>query len=119
MSEIKLTYFNVKALAEPSRMLLKYGGIDFVDNRLEGSDWEEIKPKVPFGQVPVLEENGKEANQSVAIARYIAKRVKLVGDNDWEALEIDAIVDTINDFRGKIAAYHYEKDEAAKEARKG
>lgn len=55
---------------------------------------------MPFGQTPVLEENGKLAHQSVAIARYIAKKVKLVGNNDWEDLEIDAIVDTINDFRG-------------------
>lgn len=42
---IKLTYFNVKALAEPTRMLLKYGGIDFVDSRVEryGSAWDELK----------------------------------------------------------------------------
>lgn len=55
---------------------------------------------MPFGQVPIYEENGKIAHQSVAIARYVAKKVKLVGDDDWENLEIDAIVDTINDFRG-------------------
>lgn len=50
--------------------------------------------------MPLYEENGKVACQSIAIARYIAKKVKLVGANDWEDLEIDGIVDTINDFRG-------------------
>ncbi|KAI4471543.1 glutathione s-transferase [Holotrichia oblita] len=119
MSDIKITYFNVKALAEATRLLLKYGGIDFVDNRFEHSEWAELKPNMPFGQVPIYEENGKTAHQSVAIARYAAKKVNLVGDDDWENLEIDAIVDTINDFRGKIAAYNYEQDPAIKEARKG
>lgn len=54
---------------------------------------------MPFGQVPVLEHNGKMAHQSLAIARYFARKVKLVGNDDWEALEIDAIVDTVNDLR--------------------
>ena len=54
---------------------------------------------MPFGTVPTLEHNGKVVDQSLAIARYLAKKVKLVGDNDWENGEIDASVDTINDIR--------------------
>lgn len=53
----------------------------------------------PFGQMPLYEENGKVGWQSLAIARYVAKKVKLVGDTDWENLEIDAIADTITDLR--------------------
>ncbi|GJQ67272.1 hypothetical protein Trydic_g15972 [Trypoxylus dichotomus] len=119
MSEIKFTYFNVKGLGEPVRLLLKYGGIDFVDHRIEGSEWPELKSKTPFGQLPIYEENGNVMYQSVSIARYVAKKVKLVGDSNWEALEIDAIVDTVNDLRAKIGLYHYEQDEAIKESRKG
>ncbi|XP_019878295.1 glutathione S-transferase isoform X2 [Aethina tumida] len=114
----KLTYFDVKALAEVTRLLFSYGSIEFEDNRFQKENWPEFKPSMPFGQVPVLEHNGKVAHQSLAIARYVAKQVKLVGNNDWEDLEIDSIVDTINDFRSKIAAYHYEADEAAKAAKK-
>lgn len=54
---------------------------------------------MPFGQVPVLEVNGKKIHQSVAITRYLAKQLKLAGDNDLQDLEIDAVVDTINDLR--------------------
>lgn len=54
---------------------------------------------MPFGQMPVLEYNGKTAHQSMAIARYVAKQVKLNGKTDWEDLEIDAAVDTVNDLR--------------------
>lgn len=37
-------YFNVKALAEPMRFLLSYGGIDFEDIRVEKEDWPALKP---------------------------------------------------------------------------
>jgi hypothetical protein len=54
---------------------------------------------MPFGQVPVLEVDGKKYPQSVAICRYLAKQCGLAGKDDWEALEIDATVDTIHDLR--------------------
>ena len=53
----------------------------------------------PFGKAPVLEVDGKQIHQSAAICRYLAKQLDLNGSNDWEALEIDAIVDTFTDFR--------------------
>lgn len=40
----KLTYFNVQALAEPTRMLLSYGGIPFEDVRIEKDNWPALKP---------------------------------------------------------------------------
>jgi prostaglandin-H2 D-isomerase / glutathione transferase len=54
---------------------------------------------MPMGQMPVLEVDGKRVHQSVAISRYLAKQVKLSGADDWEDLQIDTVVDTINDFR--------------------
>ena len=54
---------------------------------------------MPFGQVPVLEVDGKKVCQSVAISRYLAKQFGIAGKNDWEALEIDVTVDTIHDLR--------------------
>lgn len=43
MPEYKITYFNVKALAEPMRFLLAYGNIDFEDVRIEKENWPAIK----------------------------------------------------------------------------
>lgn len=54
---------------------------------------------MPFGHLPVIEVDGKKGAQSIAIARYVAKMAKLTGANDWEDLEIDAIVDTLNDIK--------------------
>lgn len=40
----KLTYFNIKGLAEPIRQLFAYGGIEYEDNRIERDDWPALKP---------------------------------------------------------------------------
>lgn len=40
----KLTYFNVQASAEPTRMLLSYGGIEFEDVRIGWDEWQALKP---------------------------------------------------------------------------
>ncbi|KAB0792009.1 hypothetical protein PPYR_13970 [Photinus pyralis] len=99
----KLTYFPVKALAEPIRLLMSYGKLEFEDFRFDRDDWPQIKPTMPFGQVPVLEFKGVEAHQSIAICRYLAKQVKLTGANDIEDLEIDAVVDTVMDLKASAA----------------
>lgn len=54
---------------------------------------------MPMGQMPVLEVDGQRVHQSIAIERYVAKRVGLAGANDWENLQIDSAVDTVNDLR--------------------
>ncbi|KAJ3663489.1 hypothetical protein Zmor_007746 [Zophobas morio] len=110
----KLSYFNFRGLAETARFLLNYGGIEFEDVRVTQEEWPQLKEKMPFGTLPVLEHDGKQAGQSIAIARYLAKQVGLAGKDDWENLEIDAIVDTINDLRLKLLAIHFEKDEEKK-----
>lgn len=54
---------------------------------------------MPLGQMPVLEIEGKRVHQTLAIVRYLGKRVGLAGANDWENLQIDIALDTINDMR--------------------
>lgn len=54
---------------------------------------------MPMGQMPVLEVDGKRVHQSIAILRYVAKQVGLSGANDWENVQIDSAVDTVNDLR--------------------
>ncbi|KAG8223841.1 hypothetical protein J437_LFUL007862 [Ladona fulva] len=114
----KLTYFPVKGLGEPIRFLLAYGKIEYEDYRFDREKWPEIKPTTPFGKSPTLEIDGKVLHQSVAITRYLAKQCKLTGDNEWEALECDIMVDTIGDLRAQIAGFFYDKDGPSKDAKK-
>lgn len=120
----KLTYFDGRGVAEAARFLFKYGEVEFEDVRVKRDDWPQLKEsksnfflntrcflifivETPFGQLPVLEHNGKQIGQSISICRYLAKVVKLTGNDDWENLEIDATVDTINDLRQSNMHFFY------------
>lgn len=64
---------------------------------------------MPFGQVPVLEVNGKQLNQSIAICRYLAKKAGLAGEDEWESLLIDIAVDNIFEIRQGNTQNHIKK----------
>ncbi|PZC81046.1 hypothetical protein B5X24_HaOG200242 [Helicoverpa armigera] len=112
-------YFKMKGLGEPCRLLLAYGGVDFEDIRFErhGQEWQDFKPKTPFGQVPILEMDGKTYAQSYSIARFLGRKFGLGGDNIQEEFEIDQIVDLIDDLRKRAASVDYEPEPDLKEKR--
>nr|QHU80030.1 glutathione S-transferase S2 [Bemisia tabaci] len=114
MAPPKLSYFPIKALAEPIRFVLSYAGEEFIDHRVIRDDWPAMKPKTPFGKLPILEIDGKVVTQSTAICRYYAKKSGIAGEDDWENLLIDATVGTIDDLRSAIGAYHYDANEETK-----
>ena len=100
--KVKLTYFNLRGRAEPSRLLLAYGGIKYEDCRLtpafqDPKEWSELKPKTPYGSLPLLEWDGTVIAQSMAVARFIAREVGLAGRCNMESAQIDEIIDAIND----------------------
>jgi hypothetical protein len=43
MVQYKLTYFNLKGLGEPVRLILTYLGKEFEDVRVERQDWPKLK----------------------------------------------------------------------------
>jgi len=47
----KLTYFNIMGLAEPIRILLSYGDLEFEDYRFSLENWPTLKPSklTPYG----------------------------------------------------------------------
>ncbi|KAK3931601.1 Glutathione S-transferase [Frankliniella fusca] len=114
----KLHYFDLTALGEPIRFLLSYGKLDWEDIRYDDAQWPETKKKMPFGQMPVLDIDGKIYAQSIAISRYLAKQVGLSGKDDLENLKIDIAVHLFLDFHTKIGDWAYDpipNSKAAKE----
>ncbi|VVC88622.1 unnamed protein product [Leptidea sinapis] len=89
MENVTVYYFPVKAMGESIRMLLAYGGQEFEDKRIGKDDWPAYKESMPFGQMPVLEINGKKYAQTVAIARLLGRKYGLVGDDIEQDFEID------------------------------
>ncbi|CAB3372554.1 Hypothetical predicted protein [Cloeon dipterum] len=118
MSATKLTYLPVSGLGESIRYLLHYGGVEFEDERITREELAIRKPKLPLGQVPVLEFEGKTLFQSISICRFLARRFNLTGEDEWDSLQCDIAVDTISDIGIAITGYVTETNEEAKKAKK-
>merc|ERR1711892_145214 len=114
MSGIKLTYFNLKGRAELARLILAQAGVDYEDCRIQGEEWAELKKTFPLGQLPVLEMEGQTLGQSMTIARYLARRFGLAGQNDLDAAEADQAVDAVTDLVNDPGSVMREKDEPKK-----
>uniref|UniRef100_A0A6P7H2J7 glutathione transferase n=1 Tax=Diabrotica virgifera virgifera TaxID=50390 RepID=A0A6P7H2J7_DIAVI len=114
MPSYKLTYFNFTGRAEPVRVLLRYGGIPFEDVRVEHADWPSVKPTTPYGQVPVLEVDGKKFTQGIPLARYVANIVGLVGKSNEENLEIEIAVNILSEILKTAYESHFDPDEEQK-----
>ena len=115
MPQYKLIYFNLRGRAEYIRLIFAQADVQYKDERIKMEDWPSLKPKTPFGKLPVLEMDGKMLGGSQVIARYIAEKHGLAGSNDFETAFIASVVDAISDLLVKVAQFMHEKDECRKE----
>nr|QIJ45839.1 glutathione S transferase Sigma 5 [Meteorus pulchricornis] len=116
MTRYKLTYFNVMGLGEPIRFLLSYGGHEFEDIRVEREiEWPKMKASTPFGQLPILEIDGKPFAQTLPICHYLAKHMNLIGITDLDTLQIDAIAAALADLRKQVAIFYREPNAEIKD----
>jgi hypothetical protein len=60
---LKLYYFDVRNLAEPIRLCLHYGNMNFEDVRIDPKDWPNWKDKFPYGKVSLLYWKKKKHNR--------------------------------------------------------
>ena len=65
---------------------------------------------MPFGQLPVLEVDGKMLAQSFTCARYLARKHGLAGKDEWEQAQADMYVDCVNDIMNGAREPFLEKD---------
>ncbi|CAL4107468.1 unnamed protein product, partial [Meganyctiphanes norvegica] len=97
MANYKLIYFNAYGRAEITRWCFAYGGISYEDERIGKEEWASKKPGIPGGKVPVLMVGEKVLPESLAIARFAAKKAGLVPQDDLHAAACDALVDALSD----------------------
>ncbi|WKX95180.1 hypothetical protein Q1695_011995 [Nippostrongylus brasiliensis] len=105
MVQYKLLYFDGRGTAEIIRQIFVVAGEDYEDVRISREDWPKLKEEMPFGQLPVLEEDGKKLAQSFAIARYLARKFGLAGKSAFEQALVDSIADQMKDFVSEIRPY--------------
>jgi len=120
MPSYKLTYFDIRGLAETARLMFAIAKQEYEDCRLSISlEFKDGKPdfstiKRPEfdaakaageldgsgGKVPLLTVDGEfKIGQSKAIERYAASALGLAGSTPVEAAQIDAVGETIRDIK--------------------
>jgi glutathione S-transferase len=132
MSKYKLTYFDIRGLAETSRWIFKVAKVPFEDNRFSFTfgvpgDFSTIKrPEfdaakkageldVSLGKLPVLEVDGVKIGQSKAIERFLARQFGLMGASAVEAAHIEMLCEHIVDFKSAYQKVRGISDAAEKD----
>ena len=113
----KLTYFPVRARAEPIRIILTLAGADWEDHRnMTDDDLDALNQKgiCPYGQLPILEFDGVVLAQSMAILRYLAREYGFLPETSLEIAVADGIVDQIQDCVLKVIRMWFTKDQIEK-----
>ncbi|KAH9508184.1 Glutathione S-transferase 7 [Bulinus truncatus] len=64
-------------------------GQSWDDVRHTKETWPTEKPNTPFGQLPVLEIDGKRYAQSIAMANYCAREFGFYGQTNLDGLQTD------------------------------
>lgn len=100
---ISLTYFDFDgSRGLECRLALAAAGVQFNDIRVATADWPALKPKVPFGAMPVLTVDGKALAQSLAILGYVGRQYGLHPADLWAAAEHEALMQSVEDLRAKL-----------------
>eukprot|EP00543_Licmophora_paradoxa_P004442 CAMPEP_0202444104 /NCGR_PEP_ID=MMETSP1360-20130828/3247_1 /ASSEMBLY_ACC=CAM_ASM_000848 /TAXON_ID=515479 /ORGANISM="Licmophora paradoxa, Strain CCMP2313" /LENGTH=180 /DNA_ID=CAMNT_0049059999 /DNA_START=120 /DNA_END=662 /DNA_ORIENTATION=+ len=113
MSSYEVMYFALPGRAEAVRVMLHAAGIDFTDTTFGFKEWPTIKPTTPLGSVPVLKIDGKEYTQSMAMARFAAKKAGFYPEDPLEALKVDEAIDIVAELLSKVPKCE-DKDEMKK-----
>lgn len=112
---MKLYYFDIYGRAESIRFLLSHAKVEY-ENVNAGPIMGELKEsgKLDFGQVPMLEHEGKTMVQSWAILRYLGRTYGYYPENPEVAYKIDSTIDAVEDYLGAYFKFNFESNEEKK-----
>lgn len=98
--KLKLTYFDIEGVAECVRLALVLSKVDFEDERVEFANWKDIKPTLPFGQLPVMTiNNGPMITQSKALLRHVGASYSDTLYPPDQLLPIEEAIGVVEDFQ--------------------
>ncbi|GMT26246.1 hypothetical protein PFISCL1PPCAC_17543, partial [Pristionchus fissidentatus] len=114
----KLIYFDVQWRCEPIRILFRYFGQEFEDQRITNDEWQQMKPGAPFEQLPLLEIDGgkKTLSESLSIMRYLSKTLGpegFIGRTKTDSAKVDMFAYACNDLY--IPIYFYQQAKSGQE----
>jgi glutathione S-transferase len=103
-SKPQITYFDIRGRAECIRLLLEETGTEYEDLQITNAEWPEMKPKLPFAQLPVFRDGDVELVQSHAIVRHLARVHGLDGENEAQRVRCDVAGEAIRDADGHLGS---------------
>nr|XP_039261466.1 glutathione S-transferase Mu 1-like [Styela clava] len=115
MGKFVFTYWDLRGIAEPARMLLEYGGIEYEDRRMSVSDhpkWlvEKFSLGLDFPNLPYIIDGDVKLSESWAIYRYIGKKISLFPASEEDQRHSDMLQGVINDIRVGLIRFMYDAD---------
>ncbi|XP_077862978.1 S-crystallin SL11-like [Saccoglossus kowalevskii] len=102
-------------LVGTTKVLFALAGVEYELVKLSAEEMQKEKGRMPFGQLPILEFDGKTIAQSRAVARYVAKEYGLYGKDNYDQARADMIVDQIYDVVERVKVWAKEQDPDKKE----
>ena len=104
MTKTKLIYFDAPvSRGEECRLALHIAGVDFEDVRIKFEDWPALKPKTPYGAMPVLELPGQAPlAHTNAILLLIGRRHGLHPADEIEAARHEGMMQHVEDLRAVV-----------------
>ena len=118
MSKPRLIYFDLPgSRGEECRLALHAAGVDFEDVRIARAEWPALKPKTPFGSLPILEWPGQPPiAHSLAIMTLIGRKFGLHPTDEFQAARHEGLMEYVEEMRHKVAPTLRISDEAQKKA---
>ena len=112
----KIHYFAGYGRVEAIRMLLKHNKVDFEDvyytfENIHDPKNSEIQE---FGQLPVVERDGKYYSQSLASLRALGRILECYPEDVNQAYLVDSAMDAVNDIYAAYYKAAFGADEDAK-----
>jgi glutathione S-transferase len=118
MTKPKLTYFDAPvSRGEECRLALHIAGVDFEDDRIKAADWPMLKPKTPYGSMPIftVPDHGPIAHSN-AILVLIGRKHGLHPADPYEAARHEGMMAFVEEMRHHVGPTLRLKDEAEKKA---
>jgi len=92
-----LTYFDIRGRGEVIRLLFAAANQTYTERRVQFAEWAQVKPTMPFGQLPLLNISGSYYTQSLAIQNYLAREFGFYPTNAIDGLMTDQIANARED----------------------
>jgi prostaglandin-H2 D-isomerase / glutathione transferase len=117
MTKPKLTYFDAPvSRGEECRLALHLAGVDFEDVRVKPADWPLLKPKTPYGGMPLFELPGRPVlAHANAILVYLGREHGLHPKDNFEAARHEGMMCHVEDLRANVSPTLRIQDAAEKQ----